>query len=224
MNTTHPIFRVHRIGAASVAAILWVFGILGFLGHPGFVATHGTSVLGLTCNGLLATISIAMGAILIVAAIRVGTSASTAAAVIGALFVLSGLLNMIMLGKTINFLAFTMPNVIFSLVVGIGLLFIGLYGRASGQLPEDNPFRRARGGNNGVATLWHGEGMTKGPATDPEDAERRLDEIEELAEAEHAMAEGTATEEQEREVIADTAARTQERRRANWRRALDADR
>jgi hypothetical protein len=219
VDTTHPIFRIHRIGAAAVAAILWAFGILGFLGHPGFVATHGTNVLGMTCNGLLATISIVMGAILIVAAIRVGTSASTAAAVIGALFVLSGLLNMIVLHRTINFLAFTMPNVIFSLVVGIGLLFIGLYGRASGQLPADNPFRRAHGGENRLATLWHGEGMTKGPDTDPAAAERRLDEIEELAEAEHAMAEGRASEEQEREVIADTAARARERRRANWRRA-----
>jgi hypothetical protein len=220
VDTSHPIFRVHRIGAVLVAAVLWVFGILGFLGHPGFLSTRGTNVLGMTCNGLLATISLVMGAILIVAAVRVGSAASTAAVVIGALFVLSGLLNLIVLHRSINFLAFTMPNVIFSLVVGIALLFIGLYGRASGQLPADNPFRAAHGGQNRLATVWHGESMTKeSSVASPEDAERRLDEIDELAEAEHAMAEGTASPQQEREVIADSAARARQRRRDNWRRA-----
>jgi hypothetical protein len=219
MDTRHPIFRVHRIGAAVVAVVLWAFGILGLLGRPGFVSTQGTNVFGMTCNGLLATISLVMGAVLIIAAIRVGPAASTAAVVIGALFVLSGLLNMIVLHRSINYLAFTMPNVIFSLVVGIALLFIGLYGRASGQLPADNPFRRARGQST-LATVWHGEGMLKeASAMSTEQAQRRLDEIEELAEAEHAMAEGTASPQQEREVVADSAARARERRRDNWRRA-----
>jgi hypothetical protein len=218
MDNGHPVFRVHRIGSAVVAVVLLVIGVVGFLGHPGYVTTHGTDILGMSCNGLLATISLAVGVILLAAAVRAGPWASTTAAVIGALFVLSGLLNLIVLHRSSNILAFTLPNVFFSLVVGIVLLYIGLYGRASSQLPADNPFRRARGGNNPASTIWQGEQLDQRPMA-PEQAERRLVEIEDLANAEHAIAEGTATPQQEREVIADATARATERRQTAWRRA-----
>ena len=218
-NGQHPIFRVQRIGAAVVALILWVFAILGFVGHVGFFATRGAHVAGMTSNGLLSTISLVVGAVLLAAAVRGGRAASTTCVVIGGLFVLSGLLNLIVLNSSANILSFTMPNVVFSLVVGLVLLTIGLYGRASGQLPADNPYRQARGGVNPVSRLWHDEDLAQEAPADPAAEERRLAEIEDMAEAEHAVAEGTATPEQRRAVAEDAARRTQQQRTTAWRKA-----
>src|ERR1700744_4481630 len=95
VDKRHPVFWVHRIGAVVGALVLWAFGILGFLGHSGFFAPTGSHVLGITGNGLLSTISMVVGAILIVAAAVSGPLASTTCVIVGGLFVLSGLLNLI---------------------------------------------------------------------------------------------------------------------------------
>jgi len=219
LDTRHPVFWVHRLGAVAVALILWAFAALGFASGTGFLTVHGAHALGMTGNGLLSTISVVVGAILVGAALRGGPAASTTCAVIGGLFVLSGLLNLIVLDGPYNFLAFTLPNIAFSLVVGIILLFVGLYGRASGGLPADNPYRRARGGSNAMTRVWHGESVAQEAPEDPDAAARHLAEITELADAEHAMAEGEATPEQEREVLADAAERSSRRRTLAWRRA-----
>lgn len=216
----HPVFWVHRIGSVVVALILWAFAIAGLVNGVGFVTTHGARVLGMTSNGLLSTISLVVGAILIVAAALGGRIASTTAAVVGGLFLLSGLLNLIALvHPNLNILAFTMPNVVFSLVVGLVLLGVGLWGRASGQLPVDNPYRQARGGANPVSRVWHGEQLAQDPAPDDEETvARRIDEHTEMAEAEYAFAQGTATPVQEREVLEDAQQRADERRQEAWRR------
>lgn len=222
VDKRHPVFWVHRIGAVVVALILWTFGILGFLGHSGFFSTHGTQVLGMTGNGLLSTVSMVVGAVLVAAAVLGGRVASTACVILGGLFVLSGLLNLIALvHPSLNVLAFTMPNVIFSLVIGLLLLCVGLYGRASGQLPADNPYRQARQGVNPVARLWHDEDLAQESAEDPADARRRIEEVAEMADAEHAFAEGEATPEQERQVLADAQRRATERRAESYRRVPD---
>jgi hypothetical protein len=220
LDTRHPIFWVHRLGAVAVALILWAFAALGFAGGAGFLTTHGAHALGMTGNGLLSTISVVVGVILVVSAVVGGPTASTTCTVIGVLFVLSGLLNLIVLNKPANLLAFTFPNVVFSLVVGIVLLFVGLYGRGSGGLPADNPYRRARGGANTMTRVWHGESVIQDDPEDPETAQRKLAENESLARAEYAMAEGVATPEQERAVLADAARRSSRRRTEAWRRAI----
>lgn len=218
-DRAHPIFRVQRVGALVVGLILWAFAILGLANHPGFLATRGIPVAGMTSNGLLSVISLVVGAVLILAAVLGGRLASLACAVIGGLFVLSGLVNLFVLYGAANYLAFTMPNVIFSFVVGLILLSIGLYGRSSGQLPADSPYRRAHGGRNLMARVWHDEDLAQEPIEDEAAARRRIDEIAPLAEAEHAVAEGTATPEQHRQVIGDAQHRAVERREAAWRRA-----
>lgn len=215
----HPIFRVHRVGALVVGLILWAFAGLGFANHPGFLAIRGVHVAGMTSNGLLAVISVIVGAILVGVAVVGGRLASLVCAVLGGLFVLSGLVNLFVLYGNRNYLAFTMPNVIFSLIVGLLLLGVGLYGRSSGQLPADSPFRRAHGGRNLMARVWHDEDLAQEPIEDEAAALRRIDEVAPLAEAEHAVTEGTATPEQEREVMADARHRAVERREAAWRRA-----
>ena len=219
LDTRHPVFWVHRLGAIAVALILFAFAALGFASGTGFVTDHGAHALGMTGNGLLSTISVIVGAILVVAAVRGGPAASTTCAVIGGLFVLSGLVNLALVDGPYNFLAFTLPNIMFSFVVGIILLFVGLYGRASGRLPADNPYRQAHGGDTAMTRLWHGESVAQETPEDPDEAARKLDDISELADAEHAMAEGEATPEQEREVLADATERSSHRRTRAWRRA-----
>lgn len=218
-GSEHPVFRVQRIGALVLALILGTFAGLGFASGTGFLTTQGARTLGMTGNGLLSTISVVVAVILLAAALLGGPASSAACVVIGALFLLSGLVNMFLLNGPHNVLAFTFPNVAFSLVVGLILLGVGLYGRVSGQLPADNPYRQAHGGRNRFARFWHGEDFQQTGDDLPADAKRRLAEHAEMAEAEHAVADGRATPEQEQEVYEDAAQRAVDRRSEAWRRA-----
>jgi len=135
---------VHRLSAATLGAGLCVFGVLGFLSQPEFLSTEGLRILGLGSNGLLSTISLIVGVILIAAAARGGEISSTLTVVIGVLFLLSGLLNIAVLGNPLNVLGFRWPNVFFSLICGLLLLITGSYGRFSAGLPPDNPYYQHR--------------------------------------------------------------------------------
>lgn len=135
---------VHRVGAATAGVVLAGFGALGLLDHLGALETMGTPVLGLTTNGALSLVSVVVAAVLLAAAAVGGPVASTVTVVVGGSFVVSGLVNMALLDTMANVLAFTFPNVVFSLVMGSALIILGLYGRVSGALPVDNPYRMAR--------------------------------------------------------------------------------
>jgi hypothetical protein len=116
---------VHRIGAAVFGVGLCVFGVLGVANRLEFLALRGKVLLSLGSNGLLATISLIVGGVLIGFALRGGRISSTITAVIGALFLLSGLLNLTVLDTGLNLLGFRLSNVIFSLIGGMLLLFLG---------------------------------------------------------------------------------------------------
>jgi hypothetical protein len=141
----HPVHTVHRIGAGSLGGFLVLFGLMGLTRAAEFLSTTGPVVMGLTTNGLLATLSMVVGAVLVVAALRGGPTASTVAVVVGGLFLLSGLGNALVLGTPMNMLAFGLPNVVFSLVVGFALLLLGAYGRFTGGLPRSSPYSPAPG-------------------------------------------------------------------------------
>ena len=96
--------------------------------------------MGLSTNGLLSTISLVVGAGLVVAAVRGGPVASTVSVVLGVLFLLSGLVNFLVMSTSMNLLAFRLPNVIFSIGVGFVLLVLGAYGRITGRLPDGSPY------------------------------------------------------------------------------------
>jgi hypothetical protein len=201
-----PLAAVHRIGAVVLGLVLWVFGILGLVDQLGYFETTGTPVMGLNTNGLLSTVSLVVGAVLIASGVRGGRTASTVTAVVGGLFILSGLVNLGVLNTSANILAFTIANVFFSLVAGVVLLTMGLYGRVSGGLAADNPYRQERE-------------VRAGTAGQPVPDAARLAELEALSLAEQLVAEGRGTPEQEAAVAADRQRRAQLEHDRAWAHA-----
>lgn len=195
---------VHRIGAVGVAAVIAAFGVLGLLDGLDYFSTDGERIAGLSSNGLLSTISLVTAAVLVAAALRGSRVASTAMLVIGVLFLVSALANLAVLETDLNLLAFSMANVIFSIVAGLVLLTLGAYGRVSGNLPADSPYRS--------------EGAPDVPDTSQQLPETPAERAAERAmrNAELAVVEHRATEEQQRRVAAMAQVRTRADRRDVW--------
>ena len=71
-GTVTPLDHLHRVGAVVFGVGLAGFGVLGLWAGPEMFSTTGRTVLGLSSNGLLAVISIAVGAVLVAAGLRGG--------------------------------------------------------------------------------------------------------------------------------------------------------
>ncbi|MGW0838987.1 DUF4383 domain-containing protein [Streptomyces sp. NPDC002787] len=140
----HRLSRVYRFGAGLMGLFLVVFGIFGLIDRVGWFDTRGDEVVGLSTNGTLSVLSIAVGLLLLVGMVIGGNFASTLNMTLGILFILSGFANMALLDTDSNFLAFRIQNVLFSFVVGILLMTFGMYGRVGTALPHENPYWRAR--------------------------------------------------------------------------------
>ena len=136
----HHIWHVHQVGSGVLGGVLATFGVLGFVNQLSFFSTTG-EVAGIPSNGLLSMISVVFGAVLIASAFAPRAISSQVATVVGALFVVAGFANLLVLETPANVLAFELPNVIFALLSGLALLVLGLYGRGSRALDEDNPYR-----------------------------------------------------------------------------------
>jgi len=134
------VYPVQRDGAILVALFLLVFAGLGFASGQPFLSVEGRPVLGMSSNGLLSTVSVVVALVLLAAAARGPRAASTVMMVLGPLFLLSAFVNAFVLETRLNWLAFSLSNVIFSLVVGLVLLLLGTYGRIGGHLPPDSPY------------------------------------------------------------------------------------
>jgi hypothetical protein len=202
-DQTGRVPAVHRIGAVAVAAVILVFGLLGFAGGLDFFSTSGEPILGLSSNGLLSTISVLTAAVLITAAVRGARVASTVMIVVGSLFLLSALLNLALLRTGYNILAFEFSNVVFSVVAGFVLLLLGAYGRVSGNLPPESPYARPR-----VPDSAEPESL---PSTPAEFAAEQA-----MREAELAVVNHVATADQRRRVAAMARVRTRGDRRRVW--------
>ena len=124
--------------------------------------------------------------------------------VIGGLFLVSALANLAVLDTDVNVLAFSMANVVFSICAGLVLLTLGAYGRVSGNLPVDSPYRS--------------EGSPDVPDTSQQLPETPAERAAERAmrDAEIAVVERRATEDQQRRVTAMAQVRTRADRRAVW--------
>ncbi|MCM2388672.1 DUF4383 domain-containing protein [Streptomyces albipurpureus] len=140
----HRLSRVYQVGAGLMGLLLLVFGILGLIDKIGFFDTQGDTVAGLNTNGALSVLSICVGVLLFVGMVVGGNFASTLNMVLGIAFIGSGFINLALLDTGFNPLAFEIQNVLFSFVVGVLLMFFGMYGRVSSTLPHDNPYWKAR--------------------------------------------------------------------------------
>lgn len=140
----HRLGQVYRWGSILSAVVLLVFGAMGLLDNIPFFSTQGRHVMGMSSNGLLSVTSIVVAVFLLVAARVGGTFASTANMVMGGVFIVAGLLGLAVMDTDANFLAFGLPNVFFSFVVGLIMLTFGMYGRVNLYLPYDNPYYQAR--------------------------------------------------------------------------------
>ena len=196
------VFTVQRLGAVSVGLVLVVFGLLGIAGGVGFLATDGERHLGMSSNGLLSVLSLVVAAVLLGAALRGPRPASSVMIVLGVLFLLYALVNLALLRTAFNLLAFRMSNVVFSVVVGLLLLVLGTYGRVTGHLPADSPYA-------------HPHPVVIEPPDLPSSPEEVAAEAA-MREAEIAVVQHYATEEQQRRVEAMSAARTRDGRRRVW--------
>jgi hypothetical protein len=181
--TAVRINRVHRSGAAALGGFLWVFGILGLANRFPFL-TAGGQVFGLATNGALSMLSLVAGAVLLLAALRSGRASSTVTALVGALFLLSGLVHLMIIDTPWNILSFRLSNVFFSLAAGILLIGVGAYGRYAGHKFPDNPYRHRHDEDDNAEHL--------NASDDPD-----------LADAEQAIAADAATPEQQRKVRTD---------------------
>jgi Domain of unknown function (DUF4383) len=196
------VYFVQRVGAIAVGVFLLVFGVLGFAGGLAFFSTNGQHILGLSSNGLLSALSVVTAVVLFGADVRGPRVASTVMMVLGALFLLSALVNLAVLRTSFNFLAFEVSNVLFSIGVGLVLLILGAYGRVSGNLPPDSPYA-------------HLHGDAEPPEAYPSTPEEFAAEAE-MREAEIAVLEHRATADQRRRVQAMAQVRTRADRRRVW--------
>ncbi|WP_245160473.1 DUF4383 domain-containing protein [Blastococcus sp. CT_GayMR20] len=204
LSLPHPqVLTVHRVGAVAVAAVIAVFGILGFAGGLAFFSTEGEPILGMSSNGLLSAVSVVTAGVLVAAAARGARIASTVMILVGALFIVSGLLSLAVLRTELNLLAFEFSNVVFSAVAGLTLLLLGAYGRLTGDLPEDSPYAGAR------ETL--APEPPEYPSTPAEIAAEQA-----MRNAEIAVVQHVATADQRRRVAAMAQVRTRADRRRVW--------
>jgi hypothetical protein len=196
------VFAVQRLGAVGVGLFLLVFGLLGATGGVGFLSTSGERYLGMSSNGLLSALSPVVAGVLLGAALRGPRTASTVMIVLGVLFLASGLLNMALLRTDFNLLPFRMSNVVFSIVVGLLLLVLGAYGRISGNLPANSPYARPHPLAEETSDL---------PSTPEEVAAEAA-----MRQAEIAVVQHYATEDQRSRVRAMSGVRTRDGRRRIW--------
>ncbi|MCM2428705.1 DUF4383 domain-containing protein [Streptomyces sp. RKAG337] len=144
MPVDHRLRTVYRVGAGLCGVVLLVFGVLGLVDQLTFLDTTGRMVAGLSSNGLLSVLSLVFGALLIGASVVGGNIASTIEIAVGSIFILSGFVNLALLDSSFNYLAFRIPNVLFSFAMGLLVATFGMYGRVSGSLPHDNPYWQQR--------------------------------------------------------------------------------
>jgi hypothetical protein len=177
--------------------------VLGAAGGVPFLSTEGGRYLGMSSNGLLSALSLVVAAVLLGAALLGPRVASTVMIVLGGLFVLSALANLALLHTAFNLLAFRMSNVVFSIAVGLLLLLLGSYGRITGNLPPDSPYAHPR------PPVVEPPELPAGPEDVAAEAAMR--------EAEIAVVQRCASDDERRRVQAMSRVHTRDERRRMWR-------
>lgn len=133
LPVNHPLRQLYRVLAGLVGLYVLLFGVLGFVRTQGmdFFATKGEWVLGLTTNPAFSILSVITGIILVVALVIGRNIDHFLNLVAGSIFMAAGLAMLALLRTDLNFLGFTMTNVIVSFIFGTVVLAAGLYGKVA---------------------------------------------------------------------------------------------
>jgi hypothetical protein len=128
----HPLRRLYKTLTAFAGLFILVFGIVGLIkthGTPLFSQDNLPRVFGLRTNLAFAILSIA-GGIVMLAAVIVGRNLDHYMEIAaGGVFILVGLVELVLLQTSANFLGFSMVNCVVSFILGMVVFAAGLYGK-----------------------------------------------------------------------------------------------
>jgi hypothetical protein len=119
----------NRIVATIFGAVYLLVGLLGFAftGGVGFVATQGGLLLGIfEVNPLHNVAHLLIGAALLIAGLSSATAAKTVNTIIGAVYLLLGIVGFFLVGTALNILALNTPDHFLHLASAIVLLGTGI--------------------------------------------------------------------------------------------------
>jgi hypothetical protein len=119
----------NRIVAAIFGAVYLLVGLLGFAftGGVGFVATQGGLLLGIfEVNPLHNVAHLLIGAALLIAGLSSAVAAKTVNTVVGAVYLLLGIVGFFLVGTSLNILALNTPDHFLHLASAIVLLGTGI--------------------------------------------------------------------------------------------------
>lgn len=133
LPVNHHLRPLYRALAGLAGLYVLVFGIAGFSQSRGLslFAQHDLPwVLGLRTNPAFALLSIASGAVILVATVVGRNLDHLVYLAAGIIFMLAGIAMMLLLQTPANFLGFSMSNCIVSFILGLVTFTAGLYGRS----------------------------------------------------------------------------------------------
>lgn len=171
----HRFQPVYRFLALLAGVFVLVFGIVGVIktaGDPLF-QQGDAEVFGLRMNLAFAIISVLAGVILVAAGIRGGNAAHFVNLVGSGVFLGAGIIMLLLLQTSADFLNFKVATCVVSFIIGIVLLVAGLYGRVGG--PDEQALEegwRDRSGPDPIYHSWAFHGAPPRPAENHPDGHR----------------------------------------------------
>jgi len=154
----HPLRSLYR-GLAVVAGLYClVFGIVGLIrtsGHA-FFAVSDANALGLRTNEAFATLSIVVGVIVLGATVVGRNVDHRLYLVAGPGFIVVGILMLLLMGTSANFLNFQMSTCVVSFVIGLVLMAAGMYVQVGPreQARREEGFRHGEHGDPHDHSTW----------------------------------------------------------------------
>jgi len=121
--------RLNAVVGAVVGAVFVVVGLLGFTvsGQHAFAGHTGSDLILFQVNGLHNVVHLAVGVVLILAAIAGTRSARTANTVIGAVYLVLGVLGLFLpAASALNLIALNGADNALHIVIGLALVAFGL--------------------------------------------------------------------------------------------------
>ena len=127
--STQRTASLNRAVAAAFGAVFLLVGLIGFAvtGAVGFAGREGTALLGLfDVNPLHNIVHLAVGALLLAAAARGAAAARAANILVGAVYLLVGVVGLFVLTSDLNVIALNSADNVLHLASAAALLGIGL--------------------------------------------------------------------------------------------------